>query len=285
MIKVFSLTLLILSFLQAGGVVANAQSPESTQRQLRILKPAEEVQRLDPAFEMIMDKLDGDLKYILSSPVRLTPKGTAVTGLTILGTLFILNEDENYLSGISDSAGDSSYTLNRLRVLVRNVPSTTAGLYLLGYFLGDKNLKSNSLESLEAVAITALITASSGYVIGHKDPQESASSDAFEPFGRYRSMPDMNSSLIFSVASVYAYEKPTLEALLYYGIAAGAAYSQLHFREAWPSDVFLGSVIGTAIGRTVASRSRKGGEGDVTVVPVLEHNGHASIGLKLEFKL
>jgi len=286
MIKVFSVTLLILSFFQAGGMVANAQQPENDQRRLRILEPSEEIQRLDPAFEMIMDKLDGDLKYILSSPVRLTPKGTAVTGLTLLGTLFLLNEDEDYLSGISDSAGDSSnYSLDRLKVLARNVPSTTAGLYLLGYFLGDKNLKSNSLEGLEAVAITALITASSGYVIGHKSPQNSTSSDSFQPFDRYRSMPDMNSSLIFSMASVYAYEKPTLEALLYYGIAAGAAYTQLHFKQAWPSDVFLGAVIGTAIGRTVASRSRKGGEGDVTLLPVLEHNGHAALGLKVEFKL
>ena len=265
---------------------AHGQSETRPDRQLRILEPADEVQRLDPAFEMIMDKIDGDLRHVLTTPVRLTPKGTAFTGLTLLGTLFLLNEDEEFLQDIADSSSESADDVfERFRVLGRNIPETTAGLYLLGYFLDNRNLKSNSLESFEAVAITALMTAGSGYVIGHKGPDDSTNSGDFEPFNKYRSMPDMNSSLIFSVASVFAYEKQFLEAMLYYGIAAGTAYSRLYYQEAWPSDVFLGSVLGAAIGRTVAARSRKGGESNFSLVPVLEYNGNAAIGLKVEFKL
>ena len=264
----------------------HAQSETQPDRQLRILEPTDEIRRLDPAFEMIMEKIDGDLKHILSSPVRLTPSTTAITGLTLLGTLFLLNEDEEYLSDIADTKNENSDDIfERLRVLGRNVPSTAAGLYLLGYFFDSKTLKSSSLESLEAVAITALITAGSGYVNGHKGVQDSVNSDEFEPFKKYRSMPDMNSSLIFSIASVYAYETPFLEALLYYGIAAGAAYSRLYYQEAWPSDVFLGSILGTAIGRTVAARSRNGEDSNFSLLPVLEQNGNAAIGLKVEFKL
>lgn len=264
----------------------HAQSETEPDRQLRILEHSDGIQRLDPAFEMIMEKIDGDLRHILSSPMRLTPRGTAITGLTLLGTLFLLNEDEEYLSDIADARNENSDDIfERLRVLGRSVPETVAGLYLLGYFFDSRNLKSSSLESLEAVAITALITAGSGYVIGHKGPQDSGNSDEFEPFNKYRSMPDMNSSLIFSIASVYAYQKNFLEAMLYYGIAAGTAYSRLHFEDAWPSDVFLGSVLGTAIGRTVAARSRNGEGSNITLVPVLEHNGEAAIGLKVEFKL
>jgi len=264
----------------------HAQSETQPDRQLRILEPSDEIRRLDPAFEMITEKIDGDLRHILSSPARLTPKGTAITGLTLLGTLFLLTEDEEYLSDIADTKDDNlDDTFERLRVLGRNVPSTVAGLYLLGYFFDSKTLKSNSLESLEAVAITALIAASSGYVIGHKGPDDSVSSDKFEPFNKYRSMPDMDSSLIFSVASVFAYEKHFLEAMLYYGIATGTAYSRLYYQDAWPSDVLLGSVLGTVIGRTVAARSRNGGESNFTLLPVLERNGQAAIGLKVEFKL
>jgi hypothetical protein len=264
----------------------HAQSETQPDRQLRILEPADEVQRLDPAFEMIMDKIDGDLRYILSSPVRLTPRGTAITGLTLLGTLFLLNEDEEFLQDIADNRREGSEDVfDRFRVLGRNIPETTAGLYLLGYFLDSRSLKSNSLESFEAVAITALMTAGSGYVIGHKGPDDSVNSDDFEPFNKYRSMPDMNSSLIFSVASVFAYEKHFLEAMLYYGIAAGTAYSRLYYQDAWPSDVFLGSVLGVFIGNTVAARSRNGGESNFSLLPVLEQNGNAAIGLKVEFKL
>jgi len=265
---------------------AHAQSGEEPDRQLRILEPKEEVQQLDPAFEMIMNKIDGDLRYVLSSPVRMTPKGTAITGLTLLGTIFLLNRDEDFLLDIGDTRTESSDDVfERFRVLGRNIPATVGGLYLLGYFIDNKNLKSNSLESLAAFSITALITAGSGFVIGHKGPGDSAYSGDFEPFKKYHSMPDMNSSLIFSVASVFAYEKPFLEALLYYGIATGTAYSRLYFQDAWPSDVFLGSVLGTAIGRTVAARSKKGRGSNFTLLPVLEQNGNAAFGLKVEFKL
>ena len=284
--RVCSTALLFLFFIQAWGAVLCAQSEGTPERQLRILEPSDEIQRLDPAFEMIMEKIDGDLKHILSSPVRLTPKGTAITGLTLLSTLFLLNEDEEYLSDIADTKRDHlDESFERLRVLGRNVPSTTAGLYLLGYFFDSKTLKSHSLESLEGVAITALITGGSSYLIGHKGPQDNDDSSEFKPFSRYRSMPDMDSSLVFSMASVYAYGKPLWESLIYYGIATGTAYSRLYFQEAWPSDVFLGSVIGTAIGRTVAGQSRNAGGSKFTLLPVLEHNGQAAIGLKVELKL
>jgi hypothetical protein len=264
----------------------HALSETRPDRQLRVLEPKEEIQDLDPAFEMIMEKIDGDLKHILSSPVRLTPKGTAITGLTVLGTLFLLNEDDEYLSDIADTRnGKSNKALERLKVLGHNVPVTTAGLYLLGYFSDSRTLKSKSLESLEASAVTVLIAAGSGYLIGHKGPRDSSNSDEFEPLHKYRSMPDMNSSLIFSMASVYAYGTPLLESLLYYGIAAGTAYSRLYFQDAWPSDVFFGSVLGTAIGRAVAARSRNGGEQKFSLLPVLEHNARPALGLKVEFKL
>lgn len=264
----------------------HAQSGTEMDLKLRILEPTDEIQNLDPAFEMIMEKIDDDLRFILSSPVRSTPKGTAITGLTLLGTLLLLNEDEKYLSDTANAEdNDSDDVLERLRVVGRNVPGTAAGLYLLGYFFDNRNLKSRSLEGLEAVAITALITGGSSFIIGHKGPDDSADSVRFEPFSKYHSMPDMDSSLIFALASVYAYEKSTMEALVYYGIAAGAAYSRLHFEDAWPSDVFLGSVLGTAIGRTIAARSQNAEEKKFTLVPVLEQNGQAALGLMVEFKL
>lgn len=264
---------------------AYGQGDDYQERQLKILEP-EEIEQLDPAFEMIMLKLDGDLRYVLSAPVRLTPKGTALTGLTVLGTLFLLNEDERYIEAVTDAKGDrSDRGYDRLRVLGRHVPETTAGIYLLGYFLDDTDMKSRALGGLEAVAITALLTAGSGYVIGHKGPDDVESSSEFEPFSKYHSMPDMNSSLVFSVASTFAYDRPWHQSLLIYGVAAGTAMSRVYHEEAWPSDVFLGSVLGTAIGRTVAARSRGGKEPSFSVLPVLQYNAQPAIGLELEFKL
>jgi membrane-associated phospholipid phosphatase len=236
---------------------------------------------------MIMEKVDKDLKHVLSSPVRLTPKNTALSGLTVLTTLYLLNHDEKYALDVlqtQDDRNDKIY--DRFRVLSRNVPQTTAGLYLLGYFMDDTSLKSKSLASFEALAITALITASSGFIVGHKGPDDSPEADQFDPFSRYHSMPDMSSSLVFSVASVFAYQAPWHQALFYYTVAAGTAVSRVYYEDAWPSDIFLGSVIGTAIGRTIAARSRNHrGEQIFSLIPILEHNGRAAAGLRLEWKL
>ncbi|UCG38989.1 MAG: phosphatase PAP2 family protein [bacterium] len=274
-----------VALLVPSSEVSADQPKPSQERRLKILE-REEPERLDPAFEMIMEKLDEDLRYVISSPIRMTPKATAVTGLTVLGTLFLINVDEKWAEEVVTSReGKSDRAYERLRVLGRNVPATTAGLYLLGYFLEDRSLKSRALEGFEAVAITALVTAGSGYLIGHKEPEDSTEAGEFEPLNKYHSMPDMSSSLVFSLAGVFAYERPWHQALLYYSIAAGTAVSRVYYEEAWPSDVFLGSVIGTAIGRTVASRARKGAREDVTVLPMLEFNAKPVLGLRIEFRL
>ncbi|MDT8395710.1 MAG: phosphatase PAP2 family protein [bacterium] len=276
-----------LLLVSAGPVEGQDQGAAGSERQLRVIRPDEPVPILDPAFEMIMEKVDKDLKYVLSSPVRVTPRNTALTGLTVLTTLFLLNHDEDYAADIIDTRDDRNDKMyERFRVLSRHVPETTAGLYLLGYFLDDKELKSRSLAGFEALAITALISASSGFIVGHEGPGDSPTADQFDPFNRYHSMPDISSSLVFSVASVFAYEAPWHQALFYYALAAGTAVSRVYHEDAWPSDVFLGSVIGTAIGRTIAGRSRRNGrEPDFTLIPVLEHHGRAAAGIKVEWKL
>ena len=268
---------------------AHGQDTEGSgkDRQLKIIQPDDPILRLDPAFEMIMEKVDEDLKHVLSSPVRLTPRNTALTGLTVLTTLYLLNHDENYTLDILETRDERNDKMfDRFRVLARNVPQTTAGLYLLGYFLDDTGLKSKSLASFEALAITALISAGTGFAVGHQGPDDSPEADQFDPFNRYHSMPDMSASLVFSVASVFAYDAPWHQALFFYTVAAGSAMSRVYYQDAWTSDIFLGSVIGTAIGRTIAARSRRnGGEQDFSLIPILEHNGQAAAGVRVEWKL
>jgi hypothetical protein len=61
--------------------------------------------------------------------------------------------------------------------------------------------------------------------------------------------------------------------------------SRLYHEEAWPSDVFLGSVLGTVIGRTIAARSMGNREPPFSLIPVLEHNAKPAVGLMVEFTL
>jgi hypothetical protein len=266
-------------------LVAHGQGADAPERRLEVLGPEETIP-LDPAFESIMKKIDSDLKHIISSPVRLTPKGTALTGLTLLTTLFLLDRDEDYLSEMA--AGDdenSDRFYERMNVIGGHIPEMTAGFYLLGYFLDDAALKSRSLAGVESIAISALISAGSGYLLGHKSPEDTTSSGKFEPLSQYHSMPDMTSAMIFSVAGAFTYDQPWYQSILIYGIAAGTSLSRLYYEKAWPSDVFLGSVLGLTVGRTIASRSMGDKPASWSVLPILEYDARPAVGLKVEFRL
>ncbi len=269
----------------ARPVPCLAAEGEEPGRSLRVYEPAEAPSPLDPAFDLVMEKVDGDLRYVLLSPFRITPKGAATAGMAAIVTLYLLDRDEDYLDDLSNERGHTSdKVFGRLRVLGGNVPEFTAGLYLAGYFLDSQDLKSRSLQGLEAVAITALLTGASGYLLGHASPGQSPESQEFESFSDYHSMPDMNTALTFSLASVMAYDRGWAGTLGAYAVATGVGLQRLYDREAWPSDVFIGAVLGAAIGRSVAYLSHTPDEKGATLVPYVTGGREPATGLMAQWR-
>ena len=179
-------------------------------RKLTIIEPAEESSQLDPAFEMIMEKLDRDLNYLLSAPVRMTPKGTAYFGVTLLTTIYLLDFDDEYLDDISSERGETSDRIyDRLNIIGSNIPEIAAGMYLLGGFLKNQTLKTKSLQGLEASALTALVAIGTGYLIGHAGPDQANDAGEFRTLTQNRSMPDLSTALSFSFAGVLACRYPS----------------------------------------------------------------------------
>jgi len=254
----------VLAFLLLAGtppcLAGEGPSGPSPSSRLTVLPP-ERGGTLDPAVEAISRKLDRDLDYLLSSPFRVTPKGAAGAGLTLAVTLLLLDGDRDRLEDLARPGGSASEkAYGRLRNLGRNVPETALALYLGGYLLDSPGLKADALLGGEAVALTALLTAVSSPVIGHASPSQSAAPDDFRGFDRYHSMPDMDSALAFSLAGAVGYGKGFWANLGLFTLATGAGLSRVHARDAWPSDVFIGGVLGTVIGRSVASLANGGGE-------------------------
>ncbi|MEE8546933.1 MAG: hypothetical protein V3S63_02395, partial [bacterium] len=159
-------------------------------RQLTIIEPDEDHPQLDPAFDMIMEKLDRDLDYLLSAQFRMTPKGTAYLGVTLLTTIYLLDFDDEYLDDISSKRGESSDRIySRLNCIGSNIPEIAAGMYLLGGFLKSQTLKTKSLQGLEASALTALVAIGTGYLIGHVEPDQANDAGEFKILTENRSMP------------------------------------------------------------------------------------------------
>ena len=281
MTRPFALFLIALAL---APVAAEGQEARSEERTLRVYDAPSPSERLDPAFELIMEKVDQDIRYVMLAPFRLTPKGAAATGLTALTTLYLLGRDEDLLEGIAEGEGRRTEKVyGRLNVLGGSVPEFTAALYLAGYFLDSPSMKSKALQGLEAVALSAFFTATSAYLIGHASPSQSSDSNEFEWLSDYHSMPDMNTALAFSVAGVMAYGNGFLASLASYSLAAGIGLERVHDGNAWPSDVFLGAVLGTSIGRSVSYLSRVPEE-QVTFAPFIVPGEEGFAGLMVQVK-
>jgi hypothetical protein len=253
---------ILLAALLAGNVLAPAafSAPEDVSAPPALLRltilPPEGGETLDPAVEAISHKLDRDLTYLLSSPLRATPKGAATLGVVLLGTLAMAGKDGDWSASLAGPRGKTEEeALDRLRVLGAHVPETALALYLAGYAFDSPQLKSGALQGAEAVAFTALFSAVSAPLIGHADPRQAADSRTFRPFDRYHAMPDMEAGMAFALASAFSYGRDVWTEAGCYLLAGGVALARARHRAAWPSDLFLGAVLGIAVGRTIPSLS------------------------------
>ncbi len=255
-------------------------------RKLTIIESAEEPSQLDPAFTMIMEKMDRDLTYLLSAQFRMTPKGTAYLGVTLLTTIFLLDFDDEYLDDISSKRGETSDRIyGRLNIIGSNIPNIAAGMYLLGGFLNSQTLKTKSLQGLEASALTALVAIGTGYLIGHVEPDQANDAGEFKTLSENRSMPDLGTALSFSFAGVLAHEQRLLPQIAIYSVTTGIGLARLYDRHAWPSDVFFGAVLGLTIGKTVANLSTKPVDEKLSFFPTIISSPRplTGVGLKYNF--
>jgi membrane-associated phospholipid phosphatase len=108
---------------------------------------------------------------------------------------------------------------------------------------------------LESWLISGAIVWSIKMLAGRARPLLGESSRSFRPFSfisRYHSFPSGDASSAFAVASVIALRSGSVVAgMLAYSIAAMVALYRVHDDKHWFSDVFLGSVIGYAVGSKI----------------------------------
>lgn len=281
---IFTAVVALLTWTLLPSIVHAQGDATEESRRLTIIEPDREPEQLDPAIGMVMDKLDRDLNYLLSAPFRMTPKGTAYFGLTLLTTIYLLDFDDEYLDDISSERGSASDRIyDRLNILGSNIPEVAAGMYLLGSFVNSPTLKTKSLQGLEASALTALIALGTGYLIGHAGPDQSTDTGEFRTLTQNRSMPDLSTALSFSFAGVLAHEQRYLPQIAIYSLTTGIGLARLYDRKAWPSDVFLGAVLGLTIGKTVAKLSTKPVGEKISFYPTMISSPNPTMGVGLKY--
>lgn len=128
------------------------------------------------------------------------------------------------------------------------------GLTAVGLVSGNGRLTGAGVRATSSVALAGLTTHGLKAVFGRLRP-DSLDADHFSPFSRGRSFPSGHATVAFALATSLADEirRPWASVLLY-GAATGTAFSRVHDRRHWLSDVALGAALGVTAAKFVNGR-------------------------------
>jgi len=175
--------------------------------------------------------------------------------------------------------------------------SNYAGLYAppaalaLGFFVGgaqhNHHLQQTTILAEEAMVDSVILNTGLGYAIDRQTPTQGNGKGNIWPNGAKtwpdgQSMPSDHSILAWSFAHVVASEYPGWATkLTVYSLATSVSAARVVARKHFPSDVFVGAVLGYSIGGYVVHRRSKESSFDnISLAPVRTPNGN---GIELSY--
>ncbi|MCP5102453.1 MAG: phosphatase PAP2 family protein [bacterium] len=204
-----------------------------------------------------------NIKHTVSAPFHWGKndwlKAAAVTGIT--AGLYL--KDQEIMSWVQKHY---SKTTRRIADFAENfgnyqfVFPALALTYGYGAVANDPKLKDTALLAAESIVISELLVFSLKFITHRRRPAKGNYNEWKGPgFSLSNlSFPSGHSAMAFSLAVVISSQyKSPLVGVLVYGTAALTAFSRVHDKRHWASDVFLGSAIGYFVTRWIVKRRKK----------------------------
>jgi hypothetical protein len=195
----------------------------------------------------------GDQKQIWTSPVRLrfADADWLVPASGFAAGLFVTDRD------VSTHLSHDPATISRNKTYsdagVAALIGGAGAMWLLSYPSHREHWRETGFLAGEA-AINSLVAAEVlKYSLGRERPYQGDGSGPF--FSGGTSFPSEHATAAWAVAGVIAHEYPgPIPKILAYGLASFVSYSRIRAQQHFPSDVFVGSMMGQMIGQDVYSR-------------------------------
>ena len=227
---------------------------------------------------------------IVTAPLRLREHDVPMVAAFGLGTTLALATDTDAMQKIG---------VNPNRERQASKYSDYAGLYAppaalaLGFLVGsashNHHLQETTILAEEAMADSFILSTAIGYAVDRQTPTQGNGRGNIWPNGTKtwpdgQSMPSDHSILAWSFAHVVASEYDGIATkIVAYSLATSVSAARVVARKHFPSDVFVGGVLGYYIGGyVVRRRSTEGSFNNFSLAPVRTPNG---TGIELSYNL
>jgi len=219
-------------------------------------------ERFPSSWETALRTTGDDALYLLTSPLRLTPKTALIAGgiAAGIGGLSLADRairDEvrhRRKDTLHDTADAVSLFGNTGVLLGFNLGTIVVGEGIKEYS-GQAKLLDAALVATEAQLLTLAFSKGIAFATARSRPRDSSDPSRFE-LGR-DSFPSSHTSQAFAVAAVLSdrYDQPV--PVIAYGLAGLVGVARLIQDKHWTSDVAAGAVLGWAIGKALSLRHSK----------------------------
>lgn len=196
-----------------------------------------------------------DQEQIWKSPskIRLSDAEWLVPLSGFTAGLFVTDSD--YSRHLSNNPN----TISRYKTLsnagIGALVGGAGGMWLLGHVRHNEHWSETGFLAGEAALNSLVAVEALKYSLRRERPYQGDGTGPFFQSGG-TSFPSEHAAAAWSVAGVVAHEYPNpFVKIMAYGLASLVDYSRIHARQHFPSDVFVGSVMGNLIAQNVYSRN------------------------------
>ena len=186
-----------------------------------------------------------DQKEIYVAPFR--PANLKWDALALLGTAAFIATDRQTSRALP--TGHDRVYRDSTNAGIALIGGSVGGIWIYGLKKPNEHAKETGELALETLVNTFLVYTPLQFIAGRERPEEGTGNGRFlQNHGFNTSFPSGHAMFGWSMATIVAHEYPkTWVKILAYTAATSASVGRFMGREHFPSDVFVGSVLGYAI--------------------------------------
>jgi hypothetical protein len=238
-----------------------AKTKESSAGKKVVMDPDSEFNAAPPlSFKGLGKEFLQDQEQIWTSPAKLRFSDAQwlvpLSGIT--AGLFVTDAD--YSKSLSHNPTTISHYNTISNVGIGALIGGAGGMWVLGHVKHNEHWSETGFLAGEAALNSLVMVESLKYTLGRERPYQGNGTGPFFQGGT--SFPSEHAAAAWSIAGVVAHEYPSpFIKIMAYGLASLVDYSRIHGRQHFPSDVFVGSMMGNLIAQNVYSRNHDPGLG------------------------